>query len=101
MAVRKGIYEDAKDTAKKVRKALKAKFPTSKFSVTSDTYSMGSSVTARWTGGEEPDHETAREIVSKFASTEFDGMTDYADLKGYEYEGEIYYGADYVRYSRS
>lgn len=94
------IYEDAKDTAKKIRKALKEAFPTSKFSVKSNTYSMGSSVYVTWTGGDEPDHEKASAGCDGFASTKFDNMTDYADLVGYTYEGQVYYGADYVIYMR-
>lgn len=101
MAIEKFIYEDAKETAKKIRKELKKAFPASKFSVTSDTYSMGSSVTARWKDGEQPDHDAARELVGRFSSKSFDGMTDSSSTKGYEYEGKLYNGADYVSYSRS
>jgi hypothetical protein len=44
-------YETAAETAKKIRVALKAKFPSVKFSVRSDSYSMGSSVRVAWTDG--------------------------------------------------
>lgn len=39
------------ETAKRVRVALKAKFPGVKFSVRSDSFSMGSAVRIAWTDG--------------------------------------------------
>ena len=94
------IHESAADTAKKIRKELKLAFPESKFSVTSKTYSMGSSITAAWKGGQEPDHEAAEKLVRRFSGKSFDGMTDSSTYHGYEYDGKIYYGADYIFYRK-
>lgn len=91
------IYESASETAKKVRKMLKAEFPKTKFSVKSETYSMGSSVTVYYKDGEKPGDEIY-DKVRAFSSTSFDGMDDSSSSKGYEWEGKIYNGADYVRY---
>lgn len=93
------IHEDAKETAKKIRKVLKAKYPDTKFSVTSETYSMGSRVTASYRDGIKPDRSEINDFLRQFNSVTFDGMTDSSDVKGYEYEGKFYYGADYIFYS--
>jgi hypothetical protein len=44
-------YETVVETATKIRAALKAAFPGTKFSVRSDSFSMGSAVRIRWTDG--------------------------------------------------
>jgi len=43
--------KDAKESAQKVRKVLKAKYPKTKFSVCSKHFAGGSSVDVRWTDG--------------------------------------------------
>jgi hypothetical protein len=93
----KAIYESASETAKKVRKMLKAEYPKTKFSVKSSTYSMGSSITVYFKDGVKPGAEIY-EKVGYFSSKSFNGMDDSSSFNGYEYEGKIYNGADYVRY---
>lgn len=93
------IFESAAQTAKKVRKELKASFPGIKFSVTSSTYSMGSSVSVNWTDG--PRSKEVDQVLNQFSSASFDGMTDSETRHGYIYEGKCYSGASYVSGSRS
>lgn len=60
--------------AKNIRRELKAAFPGIKFSVTSESYSMGDSIRVRWTDG--PTGEAVESIVNKYQAGNFDGMTD-------------------------
>jgi hypothetical protein len=92
------VYEAATETAKKIRKTLKAAFPGVKFSVTSSTFSMGSSVYVSWTDG--PMSSQVNAILSRFESGSFDGMQDMYTTTGYEWEGQIVVGAKYVSGSR-
>jgi hypothetical protein len=57
-----------------IRKILKQNFPTIKFSVTSKSYSMGSSVNISWTDGVTTDR--VEKLVKKFQYGHFDGMQD-------------------------
>lgn len=63
--------------AKLIRKELKAAFPDVKFSVTSEGYSMGDSVSIGWTNG--PTAQQIRDISDKYKKGHFDGMTDCYD----------------------
>ena len=63
------------ETAKLIRKALKKEFPNQKFSVRSDTYSMGASIDVRWTDGVAKDK--VDRVVKQFEGAGFDGMVDY------------------------
>ncbi len=67
-------YITVSDTAKLVRSALKRKFPTTKFSMRSSKYSMGSSIDVYWRDG--PTDKMVSEITGKYASSTFDGMID-------------------------
>ena len=60
--------------AKEIRKELKSKFPTTKFSITSDSYSGGNSVRIEWEDGHTC--ESVENIVEKYQLGRFDGMTD-------------------------
>lgn len=60
--------------AKNIRTELKRAFPGQKFSVTSDSFSMGDSVDVRWTDGPTTDEINA--IIGKYVNSAFDGMTD-------------------------
>jgi hypothetical protein len=62
-----------KDSAKQIRKILKAQFPATKFSVRSDS----SSVDIRWTDG--PTTKAVDSFVQCFKAGRFDGMTDSYD----------------------
>lgn len=68
-------YISTTDTAKLVRKLLKAKFPGVKFSVRSDKYAGGSSIRVDWTDG--PTAKLVDAYVQPFAGSGFDGMIDY------------------------
>lgn len=67
-------YINATETAKYIRNDLKRSFPGTKFSVTSEYYSMGSSVNIRWTDGATEEH--VRQVCSKYCGDHFDGMID-------------------------
>lgn len=60
--------------AKAIRQELKKAFPNTKFSVTSESYSMGNSVHVYWTDRES--EAEVNEIVKKYQYGNFDGMTD-------------------------
>ena len=73
--------------AKLIRAALKEEFPTTKFSVRSHSYSMGSSITIYWTDGPVDEYATGplhtdhgvkevRPIARYFAGATFDGRDD-------------------------
>ncbi|MBT2293131.1 hypothetical protein J7E73_29265 [Paenibacillus albidus] len=80
------VYEKASETAKKIRKTLKKAFPGIKFSVTSSTFSMGSSVDVHWTNGPlTPDVDS---ILNRFKP-------------GYLWEGRTYMGANFIDSSRT
>ncbi|KFM94861.1 hypothetical protein D0U04_21535 [Bacillus clarus] len=93
------IIESAVETAKKIRKELKKAFPGVKFSVRSSSYSGGSSVDVNWKDG--PMRKEVEQITEKFNSCSFDGMQDMKITTGYEFEGKIYNGADYIFANRS
>lgn len=95
------INEQPKQTAAKIRKALKAAFPGIKFSVKTSVYSMGSSIDIKWEDG--PFQAEVQTIANFYQSASFDGMTDYETVHGYEdpEDGKIYSGAKYIFASRS
>ena len=57
-----------------IRSELKAEFPAVKFSVTSESFSMGNAVQIRWTDG--PSTQVVDLIVKKYEYGHFDGMED-------------------------
>jgi hypothetical protein len=67
-------YLTCAETAKLVRRALKEAFPGQKFSVRSDTYSMGASIDVRWVDG--PTQKEVDRVVKYFEGGDFDGMID-------------------------
>lgn len=93
------INEKATETAKKIRKELKKTFPEIKFSVRSSSYTGGSSVSVNWEDG--PMVKEVEKVTEKFSSSSFDGMQDMKVTTGYQYEGKIYKGADYIFANRS
>lgn len=66
-------------TANVIKKRLTALYPCVKFSVTSETFSMGNSVSIRWTDG--PPKGDIEKITSQYQYGNFNGMEDI-----YEYE---------------
>lgn len=69
--------------AKNIRKELSIKFPGVKFSVTSESFSMGDSVDIRWTDG--PTSSEVDSIVGKYKDGSFDGMVD---MYNYDHSAE-------------
>jgi len=60
--------------AANIRKLLKQKFPGQKFSVTSESFSMGNAVRVNWEDG--PTSKEVEKITSPFVSSGSDGMQD-------------------------
>jgi hypothetical protein len=92
-------FEDATQTAKKIRLALKHFFPDCKFSVTTSKYSGGCSVSIGYTDG--PASALVEQVTNAFTRTTFDGMTDSMDYEAYSYDGQRFMGADFINVHRS
>jgi hypothetical protein len=94
-------YISTVDTAKLLRKALRAAHPAVKFSVRSDVYAGGASIRVEWTDG--PTEAAVRATTELYCGATFDGMTDMkthhstllADVESGEVE-EVHLGADFV-----
>ena len=69
-------YLTCAETAKLVRKELKKHFPKTKFSVRSNTYSMGASIDVKWKDG--PTCKQVESVVSVYGGKGFDGSIDLA-----------------------
>lgn len=67
-------YISCAETAKLLRKALRDAFPGQKFSVRSDTYSMGASIHVSYVG--EWDEAAVHVVTDRYEGGSFDGMTD-------------------------
>ena len=67
-------YLSVTETAKLIRKDLKKHFPKIKFSVRSDSYSMGASINVSWKNGPTPDQ--VENITCVYEGAGFDGMID-------------------------
>lgn len=68
------VYISCADTAKMIRKDLKAAFPGVKFSVRSHSYAGGASIDIRWTDG--PTSTQVDAITGRYQGSAFDGMVD-------------------------
>jgi hypothetical protein len=64
------------ETAQIIRTTLKRKYPETKFSVRSKSYSGGASIDVSWTDG--PRGKEVDEILNGFEGKSFDGMNDLA-----------------------
>lgn len=93
-----------KDTAKLIRRDLRAEFPGTKFSVRGRSFSMGTAIDIGWTDG--PLTKTVDAVVRVYQAGHFNGMDDL-----YEYEStlvanedgslvDVSYGAKYVQTQR-
>lgn len=92
-------YLTCAETAKLVRQALKARWPTLRASVTSKVYSGGASIRVHYVDGPPP-RVVARE-VKRFEGADFDGMIDLKTYKTGTLNGSpVHFGADYVFVSR-
>lgn len=98
-------YLSCAETAKLVRKALKADFPGVKFSVRSSTYAGGASIHVGWTDG--PSEREVDATLGLYQGSTFDGMTDMKSYHDSFLMGEdglpelVHFGADFVTPSRS
>lgn len=70
----KSNNERAAAGAKEIRTVLKKSFPSTKFSVTSRSYTGGSSIYITWTDGAKK--QEVEQAVKRFERCEFDGMED-------------------------
>ncbi len=70
------LWLDTADVSKILKMRLKLLYPCIKFSVTSDKYSMGSSISVRWTDG--PCEADVNDMLSGYRMERFDGMIDMA-----------------------
>lgn len=93
-------YESAAETAKKIRKTLKANFPGIKFSVRSENYAGGCAVNVSYTDG--PAVDKVKSLCHQYQSASFDGSIDLQTNHGYEdpETGDHYDGADWVGVQR-
>lgn len=73
-----GYHSTAAMAAAAIKTELQEKFPGIKFSVKSDTYSMGSSVRASWDDG--PSYDEVDSLISKYQYGHFDGMNDIYEM---------------------
>lgn len=98
-------YLSCAETAKLVRKALKATFPGVKFSVRSSTYAGGASIDVSWTDG--PTSYAVDSVLHLYSGASFDGMIDlksYHDSMIANEDGSVetvHFGADFVMGQRS
>lgn len=83
--------------AKNIRIELKRAFPGVKFSVTSESFSMGDAISIRWTDG--ATGKQVEEITGKYKAGSFDGMTDCYDYESTNWT-EAFGDAKYVSTSR-
>ena len=74
-------YLSCAETAKLLRRALKAAFPGVKFSVRSDTYSMGASIDVGYTDG--PPQKAVERVASRYRGADFDGSIDLKTYRGH------------------
>lgn len=83
--------------AKNIKLELRDKWPHVKFSVRSDSFSMGDSVSVHWELG--PTTKQVDEILHKYVTSSFDGMQDLKTCFSTPFT-EKHGGSDYVNGSR-
>jgi len=84
--------------AANIKRELNRIFPGQKFSVKSDTFAGGDSVSVSWEDG--PTWEEVEAIINKYQSGDFDGMTDCYNYRGKSDFRETYGDAKYVHANR-
>ena len=93
-------YISVTDTAIELRKALKAAFPSVKFSVKSKKYSGGASIDIFWTDG--PTTHMVDKVGKRFQGATFDGMDNSMHYHDSIYGGKrVAWGANFVHTSRT
>lgn len=86
--------------AANIRTELAKAFPGIKFSVTSESFSMGCSIDIRWQNG--PTSDEVNAITKKYEYGRFDAMQDLATIDHAAFDwSRIFGGAKYVMASRS
>lgn len=92
-------YLSVADTAKLVRAALREAFPKTKFSVRSHGYSMGASISVKWTDG--PNREQVESVAKCFEGSYFDSSIDYKGSVYHMLDGKkVHMGADSISCDR-
>jgi hypothetical protein len=84
--------------AANIRTELERAFPGVAFRVTSDSYSMGSSIDVKWTDG--PTMKQVTDITGKYQTSHFDGMQDLETSCSTVFNG-VFGGAKHVFESRT
>lgn len=88
-------YVSATDTAALIRKALKAEFPGTRFSVRTEKYSGGATVFVAWTDG--PQEGTVAAVTGRFEGSRADATGDFMDPVTQETDGgKVRYGARHI-----
>jgi hypothetical protein len=83
-------YYTASETGQLARKALKAAFPGTKFSVRTNRV-----LRVEWTNG--PTRSQVEDVVGCFAGADFDGMQDLQTTLYHEVDGQrVHYGVSFV-----
>lgn len=72
--IKSGDYVSVARTAKLIRAQLAKKFPEVKFSVRSNSYSLGASIDIDWVDG--PAKDEVQKVTGAFSGSGFDGMID-------------------------
>lgn len=80
--------------AENIRRELKRRFPGVKFTVRSESYSMGNSVNVSWTDG--PTQKAVEEVTDRHKGGSFDGMTDSYTTDRDNTFGDVFGTAKYV-----
>ena len=80
--------------AANLRRELKRAFPTIKFTVKSESYSMGCSIRAGWTDG--PTGKAVEAITDKYQYGNYDYYTDCAGIKDNTVHSDTFGGAKHV-----
>jgi len=84
--------------AKNIRIELKLAFPGHKFSVVSESFSMGDAIRVHWTDG--PKTEDVEQITSKYQEGHFNGMEDIYEYDRENVWADVFGSAKYVSESR-
>jgi len=80
--------------AKNIRTELKRAFPCIKFSVRSESFSMGNAIRINWTDG--PTVSQVEAISASYVAGSFDGMTDSYDYRKDHAWGDAFGQAKYI-----
>lgn len=76
------MKSEAARCAKKIKKVLKEKYPSTKFRVKSEVYSGGDSVRVYWDFG--PTTQEIDKIIGEYQEGDFDGMEDMYNYRKYD-----------------